>query len=202
MKILKVRPELFSPNAICGIGISSKLLKISLREQPLIQTLFDKCMKWKQDACSLLNDADCLLNVDVMGDQNFSSLSQKLEHQISLVESAIQAAHYLGFEFDMISKLQGRPSFLVYFPAEVRHLGHCTKVVEAALHSRIQQREQRLWDLEPHVILAEMEASGTSNNMKFVVNGCILIRTLDGANVEKRQEVGEENFNIFRAESS
>ncbi|XP_031125306.1 lysine-specific demethylase lid isoform X2 [Ipomoea triloba] len=89
------------------LASQSKLLKISLREQPLIQTLLDKCMKWKQDACSLLNDADCLLNVDVMGDQNFSSLSQKLEHQISLMESAIQAAHYLGFEFDMISKLQG-----------------------------------------------------------------------------------------------
>ncbi|GJX91552.1 retrovirus-related pol polyprotein from transposon TNT 1-94, partial [Tanacetum coccineum] len=115
-----------------------------------------------------------------------------LSRRYSTSVTKIKAATYdLKWIKDLIHELwspvQVFPTMAAARRGRVRFIAACP--YSTNIHKDIMKAQVWLFD-----------TTGTSN-LKFAMNGCIQIGTLDGANVEIRQEVREENFFLFGAEA-
>ncbi|KAK4260587.1 hypothetical protein QN277_003682 [Acacia crassicarpa] len=90
----------------------SKLVKITFEEIKMLEIVLHNCKEWEAEACSVLEDAQHIFELDNIVHGISSSLMAKVEGLIARMQSTARSGLSLGFEFKEIPKLEATCSTL------------------------------------------------------------------------------------------
>ena len=90
----------------------SKLLKVSLKERSMLETVLRDCDEWKNDASSLLQETAQLFDVADICDGSVGIITSRTDCLVARIESVIKKGFSFGFDLDEIPKLKDACSAL------------------------------------------------------------------------------------------
>ncbi|MGI4777917.1 MAG: glycogen/starch/alpha-glucan phosphorylase [Janthinobacterium lividum] len=168
---------------------------------------------WIEQHMNIVVDTDAMFDVQVKRIHEYKRQLMNVLHVVSRYRRII-AAHDAGKPIDLVPRV-------VVFAGKAASAYHAAKLVirlinDVAAVINADPRVGKLLkvvflpnysvslaeiimpaaDLSEQISTAGTEASGTGN-MKFALNGALTIGTLDGANVEMKENVGDDNIFIF-----
>lgn len=168
---------------------------------------------WIEQNLALVVDTDAMFDVQVKRIHEYKRQLLNVLHVVSRYQRIV-AAHEAGQTSDLVPRV-------VVFAGKAASAYHAAKLVIRLINdvAAVVNNDPRVGkllkvvflpnysvslaeiimpaaDLSEQISTAGTEASGTGN-MKFALNGALTIGTLDGANVEMKDNVGDDNIFIF-----